>query len=364
MRVPLIWKLLGVHVIVVVAVIAAVWLSIDLLAADYFMTLMKKFNVDAVEVNEMFLAANKRSLIQVGAVAVLLAGGLCYWLHRKILAPLVQMQQSTERIAEGDYDCRVEASTRDELADLASSFNRMATSLARMEHLRKSMVIDVAHELRTPLTNLRGFIEALQDGLLDPTPEVLATLHSELLRLVRLTEDLLLAAREGIAADTPRRPTEVTPLVAETLDLFRPRLVRRGITVHAQLDTNGARVLADPDQLVQVFSNLLQNCLQYAPDNSWTKIVAVQRKGFVRIVFSNPGDGIDADELPWIFEPYYRVDRSRSRDTGGAGVGLAIVQSLVEAHGGRVGASSCPKATRVWVELPRMDAQRPAAIAG
>lgn len=353
MRIRLVWKLLAVHVVVVVGVIAAIWLSIDLLAADYFMTLMKKFNIDADEVNEMFLAANKRSLVQVGVVAVLLAGALCYWLDRRMLRPLQQMQQSTERIAQGDYACRVDVRSRDELADLADSFNNMAASLARMEQLRKRMVVDVAHELRTPLTNLRAFLEALMDGVLQPTRHVLGILQSEMLRLVRLTEDLLAATREEPASETLRQPTDVVGLLSETLEVFRPRLDQRGIDLQMDLRLESAKVVAVPDQLKQVFGNLLQNCLQYTAEGAWMKVVAVEKPGFVRFVFSNPGEGIAAEELPWIFEPYYRVDSSRSRDTGGAGVGLAIVQSIVKAHGGRVGASSCPKATRVWVELPR-----------
>lgn len=353
-RILLIWKFLAVQIGVIAAVIVAVWLSFDFLAADYFMQLMKKFpEIDTKEVNEMFLSASQRSLLIVGAAAFVVSGLLGYWLTRRILSPLHQINLSTQRIAVGDYDCRVEPRTRDELADLATSFNRMAKSLSHNEQLRKSMVVDVAHELRTPLTNLRGFIEALQDGIVEPTERVLRVLHDELLRLVRLTEDLLQAARGGERQERRRRPVAVVSLLAETLELFRPRFLRRGIDVQTELTCEAQEVLADADQIKQVFGNLLQNCLQYAPQNSWTKILAVERDDRLRLVFSNPGEGIDAKELPLIFEPYYRVDKSRSRNSGGAGIGLAIVQSLVESHGGTVGASSGPDVTRIWVELPR-----------
>jgi two-component system sensor histidine kinase BaeS len=203
------------------------------------------------------------------------------------------------------------------------------------------------------LTNLRGHIEALQDGLLQPDGRVLKILHDELLRLVRLTEDLLAAAREGHRGAQDHRLVRLRPMLEETVELFMPRLSRRGIELRLELDGAEEEVKADPDQIKQVFSNLLQNCLQYTPEDSWVKISVVRRSEVLRFVFSNPGAGIDAAELPWIFEPYYRVDKSRSRNSGGSGIGLAIVQTLVEVHGGTVGASSTPEATRVWVELPR-----------
>lgn len=355
MRIPLIWKLLTAMILVLIGVIAAVWLSFDFMASDYFMQLMKKFpEIDTEEVNAMFLAANKRSLLIVGGVAILISGLVGYGLAKRILAPLHAMNRSTERIAVGDYDCSVSTHTNDELADLAESFNHMAKSLAHNEQVRKSMVVDVAHELRTPLSNLQGFIEALQDGLVESTPRILGVLHQELLRLIRLSEGLLLAARDGTRQKRSRVRLRAVHLLNETLELFRPRFARRGIEIRTEIECKKSDVLADPDQLKQVFSNLVQNCLQYAPNESWMKVKVVDRDHYLRLVFSNPGEGIDAKELPMIFEPYYRVDKSRDRHTGGAGIGLAIVHSLIREHGGEVGASSGPDATRIWVDIPKI----------
>lgn len=353
MRLRLSWKLLALNAFAIVLVLVAVWLSIEFHASNYFMTLMKDYDLDAPEVNDMFLWANRRSLIQVGVIVAIIVALLCLWMTRRVLAPLRDMGAGTERISEGDYAYRVSSQSNDELGDLAESFNRMAESLAHMEQLRKSMVVDVAHELRTPLTNLRGYIEALQDGLVKPEPKVLGTLHSELLRLVRLTEDLLDAAREGPATKTLRAAVDVLALLQETLDLFRPRLERRLIEIREKIDADPVTVLADGDQLKQVFTNLLQNCLQFAPKGSWIKIRAVNKQGSIRLVFSNPGASVSEADLPMLFEPYYRGDKSRTRHAGGAGIGLSIVRALVEAHGGRVGASSDSEATRIWVELPR-----------
>ncbi|MCA8942232.1 MAG: HAMP domain-containing protein, partial [Planctomycetes bacterium] len=352
MRFPLICKLLALQATVVALVLGAVWLSIEWHASDYFMTLMEKFDVDAPEVNSMFLSANRRSLLWVGGAALLVVAVFCWWMTRRILAPLGEIRSATERIAAGDYECRIETRTRDELDDLTKSFHRMAESLAQMEQLRRSMVVDVAHELRTPLNNLRGYIEGLQDGIVEPSARTLDILHGELLRLVRLTEDLLAAARAGAQDDPKRSRQDVVAILRETMRLFRPRLERRGLEVRDTVRDESAGVLANPDQLKQVFTNLFQNCLQFAPEGTWIALTETSDDRSIRVEFSNPGIGIDANDLPWIFEPYYRADRSRSRDTGGAGIGLAIVRSLVEAHGGRVGANSDATTTKIWVELP------------
>lgn len=353
MRIPLIWKLLTLNAAVVALVLVAVWLSIEWHAADYFMTLMKKFDVDAPEVNAMFLSANRQTLWLVGGAAIFIGSGICWWMTRRILAPLEEMSRATERIAAGDYECRVASRSRDELDDLARSFNGMAESLAHMERLRRSMVVDVAHELRTPLNNLRGYIEGLQDGIVEPSARVLGVLHAELLRLVRLTEDLLAAARAG-AVDSPKRARhDAVSILRETMRLFQPRLERRGLEVRDDVSIDGTDVIANEDQLKQVFTNLFQNCLQFAPAGSWIRIDAHAAAESIRFEFTNPGPRITESDLPWIFEPYYRADKSRSRDTGGAGIGLAIVRSLVEAHGGSVGASSDADTTRIWIDLPK-----------
>ncbi|MHC5063358.1 MAG: sensor histidine kinase [Planctomycetota bacterium] len=354
MRLRLSWKLLALNATGILLVLLAVWLSMEFHASNYFMTLMKKFDLDAPEVNDMFLWANRRSLIQVGVIASIIVGILCIWMTRRMLSPLQEMSAGTERISEGDYSYRVQSQSNDELGDLAISFNQMAEDLAHMEQLRKSMVVDVAHELRTPLTNLRGYIEALQDGLVRPEPRVLGTLHSELLRMVRLTEDLLDAARVGPNAKSPRAATKVISLVTETLELFRPRLERRHIEIRECVDEYSTLVMANADQLKQVFTNLLQNCLQFAPEGSWIKIRAVSKPDRIRLIFSNPGESVAEADLPMLFEPYFRADKSRTRRTGGAGIGLSIVRTFVESHGGQVGVSSDADATRIWVELPRV----------
>lgn len=355
----LLWKLLAIQVALVIALLSVLWVAIDVLAADVFMTLMKKYDVDAAEVESMFRMSTRNTLIQVGVAGLVAAFALSYWLTRRILRPLEDLAHGTARIADGDY-ARLPPRTAkgDELDALVRDFNRMAESLERMETSRKTMVVDVAHELRTPLTNLRGTIEALQDGLLQPDADTLDTLHDELLRLVRLTEDLLHATRTGAQRRPPSRsPLALGPLLQSTIAPFRARLQRRGLRVElVGLADTHPPVMGDADQLRQVFGNLLDNAMQFSAEGAAIKVSMLRKNGALRVLFKNSGNPIPAEDLPMIFEPYYRVDKSRTRRRdgggGGAGVGLAIVQAVVEAHGGVVGASSADDTTRVWVDLP------------
>lgn len=168
MRSRLLGKLLGINVLIIAAVILAMWYAIDYLAADYFMTLMKDYNISPTEVHKMFVDATHRALIWASAVALGLAIILSFLLTKKVLTPLSQMIGISRRIASGDYSEQVQTSARDEVGQLAIAFNHMAQSLQTLEQLRKTLVIDVAHELRTPLTNMRGYIEALRDGVIPP----------------------------------------------------------------------------------------------------------------------------------------------------------------------------------------------------
>lgn len=353
MRIPLLWKLLGIHVLVIGMVILVVWLAIDYLAADYFMTLMKDYNISPTAIHQMFLAAAHRYLLWATLGTLILAAALSLLLTRRVLRPLSQMIGTAGKIAAGDYTDRVQALSADEIGRLAEAFNRMAESLQRIEQLRKKMVIDVAHELRTPLTNMRGYLEALRDGVIAPSRETFESLHEETLRLVKLVEDLLRLARADSARATLRlQEISLQKLAAQSLGLFRSQLEAKGIVAATEFDPAADRVEADPDKLAQAIGNLLQNACQYTSDGGRVRIVAQRFGKSVRLTFANTGEGIAPADLPFIFERFYRGEKSRSREHGGAGIGLAIVRELIEAHGGEVGAESSDSETRIWFTLP------------
>ncbi|MBI3989487.1 MAG: HAMP domain-containing protein [candidate division NC10 bacterium] len=353
MKSRLLWKLLGINVLVLGVVILIVWLAIDYLASNYFMVLMKRYHISPTAVHRMFLDATHRSLIWASLATLALAVILSFLLTRKVLTPLSQMTGITRKIASGDYTARVRISSNDEVGQLATAFNQMADSLQRIEQLRKTMVIDVAHELRTPLTNMRGYLEALSDGVMAPSKEIFESLHEETLRLAKLVEDLLQLARADAARGTLRRKRiDLQVLALEVLDLFRPKFATKGIVVETELSAAEGETRADPEKLAQVFRNLLQNAWQYTPHGGHVRISAERVPGRITLIFANTGEGIAEEDLPFIFERFYRGEKSRSREHGGAGIGLAIVKELIEAHRGEVGAESTPTETRVWFTLP------------
>jgi signal transduction histidine kinase len=354
MKVRLHWKLVLVTTVPVIALITGIiWLAFDQLAADYFMVLMDKYMVSPTDTHRAFLTAVHRYLLWASLVALGLAFLLSYLLTRRVLRPLVQMSDASRQIAAGNFTARVEAIRGDEIGELGEAFNRMSDSLERLEQLRKSMVSDVAHELRTPLTNLRGYLEGLSDGVIPPDKATFEMLQQENLRLVNLVDDLgQLARADAARAFLDRRPVDLTDCIEEMLNLYRMNVDDKQIRLSTRFADDASTVPADRDKLLQAMRNLIDNCLKYTPPGGRVTITTARTAGGVRVDFVNDGPGIPPAELPYVFERFYRAEYSRSRDAGGAGIGLAIVKQLIEAHGGRVGAESTPGETRIWFELP------------
>ncbi len=354
MRSPLLRKLLLIIVFAVALAVAVVWLAIDIFSADYHSFLMERYGLPKAEVQHIFLAAAHRYLVWAGLAAMTLAVVLGFILIRRILGPLYRMGEITGRIARGDYSQRIRVTSSDEIGELAKSFNRMADSLQGFERLRETMVANVAHELRSPLTNMRGYLEALSDGVLPPSRKTFELLHEETLRLTALSDDLLtLSSADDARSNLDLKKIDLREFIPRALSLFSVQFAAKEIAVETESPDGTDDILADPDKLGQVVHNLLQNVWHYTPRGGRVRVIIEPIPGWVRVTFANPGDGIDKEDLPFIFERFYRAEKSRSREYGGAGIGLAIVKELVEAHGGRVGAESSPAETRVWFTLPR-----------
>jgi signal transduction histidine kinase len=354
LRQSLLWKLLGVNVLVIAFVISVVWLAIDYLAAGYFMILMEKYHIDPAESHQMFVSAVHRYLIWASVAAFVFALTLSVVLMRRLLGPLTKMTGTAQRIAEGDYTGEVPVVSRDEVGRLSEAFNRMSASLRHTEQLRKKMVIDVAHELRTPLTNIKGYLEALADNVLAPSRETLLLLQEETLRLANLVEAIMRLARADAArADLHRVEIEAHSAITQLLDSFQHRLDAKRIEVKVVPLQRDIRLSADPEKLSQVMTNLLQNACLYTPMGGRLKI-SIERTtpGEVLFVFANTRGELEDKDLPFIFERFYRGEKSRSREYGGAGIGLAIVKELIEAHGGHVGAELSQGYVRIWFSLP------------
>ncbi len=354
MRNRLLWKLLLTNILPVIGVIfLVVWLAVDKLAAEYFMELMKIYDVSPKDIHQMFLTSIHEYLVWASLAALGLAFILSFILTRRVLRPLSQMTAITKEVAAGNFSLRAEISTSDEVGQLGIAFNNMADRLGKIEQLRKTMVADVAHELRTPLTNLRGYLEALNDGVIPPTPETLQMLQQENLRLVHLVDNLQQLARADAAkAYLKREEFVLARLVREMLELHRLNFQKKGIRVETRWVDDQIQVSADRDKLLQALQNLLDNCCKYTPENGWVQVGISRVAEGIKVDFHNSGPGIVPGDLPFIFERFFRADRSRSRDAGGAGIGLAITKELIEAHGGSIGAESRPDDTHIWFVLP------------
>lgn len=266
---------------------------------------------------------------------------------RQIIAPIQALSQASRRIAAGSYSERVKLTARnandlDELGQLAQDFNRMAENLERTESLRRQLIGDVSHELRTPLTAIKGSLEALIDGVLPAEPETFEQIYQEADRLQRLVNDLQELSRvEAGALKLDLQPLLLADLLkTATIHLDR-QYSEKGVKLEVNLPDDLPEVLADADRLSQVLFNLIGNALQYTPVGGQVTVAARRQGDEVQVSVKDTGIGIAADQLPYVFDRFYRADRSRSRVSGGSGIGLTIARHLVEIHHGRI-----------WVESP------------
>lgn len=283
---------------------------------------------------------NRRLLIAL-SVVVLGAALVTALVARRVLGPIHALQRAVDQMASGSSTARVTVTGNDELAALGRAFNTMADALAQQEQLKRDLTNDIAHELRTPLTDLRCHIEALQDQVVQVTPDTLATLHAEVSHLQRLVEDLGELARAE-ARQLPLTPEGV--VVADVVDHLvkqaAPRAAALGVHIGTGNVDRRACAWVDRGRLQQVLGNLIDNALVHTPQAGTIGIGVESRPDVVLVRVQDSGPGIPAEHLPHVFDRFYRVDASRSRTTGGVGLGLAIARQFVEASGGRITAES------------------------
>ncbi len=274
----------------------------------------------------------------VAVLAVLLVGSIQ---ARRIVAPVQALAAAARRVAGGEF-AQIPVTSQDELGEMAVAFNTMAAELQQQHTLRRRVMADIAHELRTPLSVLQIDLESIEDGLAEPTPEVVTRLQEEVALLNRLVEDLrMLSLAEAGELQLEVQAVDVGHLVETVVERVRGAAQEKGVGLTSELAEDLPAVAGDEQRLSQVLFNLLSNALRHTPQGGQITVVAQQVDGdTVQITVRDDGEGIPAGELPHVFERFYRTDRARSRDTGGSGLGLAIARSLVGAHGGRIWAES------------------------
>ena len=289
-------------------------------------------------------------------ILALTIGGRAF---RRIATPLAEVMAAADAVAEGDLTVRVaeDGNRRNQFAQLARSFNRMTEELQRSDQLRRSLTADVAHELRTPLHIIQGNLEAVLDGVYDPTDEHIEATLEETRLLARLVDDLhILSQAEAGQLSLHMEEVDVTELMADVETSFSGQADVKNIDLEVSFAGKPAelRVSGDVDRLDQVLSNLVANALRHTPEGGQVSLQAQRQDGYVRINVADTGEGIAADDLPFIFERFWRGDASRTHIDGArAGLGLAIAKQLVNAHQGTIDVTSTPNAgTHFTISIP------------
>jgi len=289
-----------------------------------------------------YLDAIQASVWRAALVAGLVAIALAFLFSHFITGPVNALKASAQRIRDGDLTQRVRLTSSDELGELASAFNSMASQLDAKETSRRHLLADVVHELRTPLSIIQGNLEAWRDGVVAPTPEAVAPVHEEAVLLSRLITDLRdLSLAEAGQLSLAHETTDMTALARAVVSTFSGRAEAQGIDLGVTVDEATPPVVIDPGRVRQVLRNLLDNALRHTPPGGRVQVtVQPGSHGFVATSVTDTGSGIHPDDLPHVFEHFFKADPSRERSKSGSGIGLAIVKQLVEAHGGAVRARS------------------------
>ena len=288
-----------------------------------------------------------------GALAVAIALLAALLLAQTMSAPLRRIRAAAERMERGDLEAKVEPGGDAEVQAVSHALNRLAETLEHEEELRRASVADLAHELRTPVSGLLSRIEAGQDGVLEDGEANLEAMHGEAMRLKRLLDDLdKLAAAERPGLLLEKRPVDLAAVAASEAGQMAASFAEKGVGLNSELAP--ARIAGDPDRLAQIVANLLSNALRYTEPGGRVRLrVGSEEDCGAVLEVSDNGMGIDAEDLQQIFKRFWRADKSRSRTTGGAGIGLAIVRELVSAHDGRIEVESHPgRGSRFNVSFP------------
>lgn len=291
-------------------------------------------NAPAFDVH--FEQALVQSVLWSAILGILLSVLLSLFVAKRLTAPLIHMKKVAERMASGELGARTIVKGNDEIADLGGSLNHLAEQLMHQEQLRKTMTADVAHELRTPLATLKSHMEAMIDGVWEPTPQRLESCYEEIERLRFLVGDLeQLTEMESPQFQLQLQQQEISAIIRQCIEASQAAFVEKGVQLELSESTS-VSVVIDRQRFGQIMTNLLSNALKFTPQGGNVRVWIKEEQNNVTIVVADTGIGIKESELPYVFERFYRGEKSRNRQTGGAGIGLSIVKAIAEAHGGEI----------------------------
>lgn len=325
------------------------WLGVDISGALIY------------PVDKAFMQRQVQILIWVGVIILIIGCALAVGFSKHLVAPINRLADASRKLGQRRFDTRIPVTNReDELGQLAGAFNAMAANLERYVRRQHQWLRDISHELRTPLSVLLGEIEAVQDGVRPITPEAVASLHAEVSHLINIVSDLHeLSRAEADGFTLELAPVTPATVLVQVLELFEHRLGETGINLTCDLSAAAdCKVMGDGERLHQLFTNLLHNVLNHAVGADRLTITARVTRGRLELVFADNGPGVPAEALDRLFDRLFRVDPSRSRNTGGSGIGLSVCQTIVEGHGGTISAAngSPSEGLAITVSLPVLPA--------
>jgi signal transduction histidine kinase len=318
-------------------------------------------------VSQAFTVPLYNSMVIGSSISVLVAVAFGFLLSLTVIRPLRKLEQASERIADGNYTLELKKEGNDDLGRLARSFNKMSRALRQTEQKRKDLVADVSHELRTPLSSIQGYTEALRDGLIKSQDRV-NEIYDHILKEVKHLTGMVNSLRSWVSNEQALESLnlesiKVQPAVENIINRFEPAANQKQISLKVE-GLIEREVWADSEAFSHILSNLIDNSLRYTPTNGTITVkVFTNKQKFVWFEVSDTGKGIPAEDLPFVFERFYRVDKSRNAATGGTGLGLAIVRDTVLALGGDLKISSLVgQGTTVSFSLPAYQAQKVLAV--
>ncbi|OEF96533.1 sensor histidine kinase [Desulfuribacillus alkaliarsenatis] len=306
-------------------------------------------------IEDQFASSMNRAIIYVAIFTLLFAGAIGFVLSTRMSKHLLQLREGVKRVSERNYQTRLAIDTKDEIGDLAESFNEMVDTIQKNEKIKNQLITDIAHELRTPITTLRGKLEMMQNSPKLVSQKEILVLHDEVLRLSKLINDL----QEVSLLEDDRLPisneiVNIHELLEHIASLFAWEADEKDITLKLQLNANKSQITGDRNRLIQVFINIITNGIRYLKNSDKTISIRTINQGeFLIVDVEDTGQGMSEQELEHVFQRFYRGDLSRARSSGGTGLGLAITKGIIEAHNGAITvASELGKGTTFTIKLP------------
>lgn len=307
-------------------------------------------------IEKAFLSSVKNSIYMASIIAGLAGVFLSIVFFRQVIKPVKALTSASREMKEGNLNQKVRVGSNDEIGELTEIFNDMAEELHEQKRLQDNMMTDVAHELRSPVSNLQLQLEGIKEDIMEPTSDRIESLYQETMSLNHLVDDLRdLSRAEAGQLQLDCRLIALQDITTKVIHSLQPRISEKSINLQVIMD-NSLTIKGDPERLRQVLRNLLENAVVHTPEEGQITLSAHKKEQDIEIQVSDSGEGIPEEDLPFVFDRFYRVDKSRDRGKGGSGLGLTIVKQIIEAHGGDIQVESTPgEGTTFTFQLPSGD---------